>query len=145
MATSREAFDQAFLGFLAATRRARARAARTPELAELPLGQYQLLDAVARVGQLGTARIAEEAGIAQPTATRGLASLEAKGYIRRSRRKGDGRGVAVSLTASGRPALERRQKYIEDKLAEVYESLSTRERDQGHALLSRLSALIDSL
>lgn len=145
MAASRQAFDQAFLDFLAATRRGRARAARDPDLAGLALGQYQLLDAIARVGHAGTARIAEEAGIAQPTATRGLAALERKGYIRRAARKGDRRGVAVTLTAPGRRALARRQHYIDTKLAELHESLSARERQQTVELLQRLSALIDSL
>ncbi len=138
------AFEDAFIAFVRSLRIARARAARDPSLAALSLAQYQLLEAVDAAGQDGNARVAELAGVTQPTATRALSALERREMIVRVRGK-DRRCVRVALTDEGRRELERKRAVVHERLLELHRSLDADERVQAVALMGKLADLIQTL
>lgn len=137
------AFEEAFVAFARALRLARARAARDPSLEGLSLAQYHLLEAVDAAGHEGNVRVAEAAGVTQPTATRALSALERRGMIERLRGE-DRRSVRVALTGEGKRVLERKRAVVRDRLGELHRSLDEVERVQAVALMGRLANLIET-
>src|SRR3954449_4693559 len=95
-------FTQAWDEFFAAVRRARGRAAQASQPGTLTLAQYQLLAALGDATEMSAGDLAVAGGVAAPTATRMLASLERDGIVARRRSNSDGRRVRVSLTEDGR-------------------------------------------
>jgi DNA-binding MarR family transcriptional regulator len=114
-------------------------------MAELPLAQYELLEAIATVGAQGTGKIAEAAGVAAPTAARGIGALARKGLVERRPGSPDRRTVVVELTAEGKRLLGRRKRLVERKLRAIGDSLSEGERAQAAAVLRRLAEVIERL
>ena len=67
--------------------------------------QGQILAVLAaRGGGLGVGALAEALGVRQPTVSDALAALVAKGLVRKTRRRDDGRAVSLALTPAGRRA-----------------------------------------
>ncbi len=73
----------------------------------LSINEFQILlradraaEAGVRLGELGSA-----VRLTQPSLSRAVARLERHGWLRRAGAPGDGRGVLVSVTASGREVL----------------------------------------
>ena len=60
----------------------------------------------ARLAAMGVGALAAALSVRQPTASDALAALVAKGLVRKTRRRGDGRAVALALTPAGRRAAE---------------------------------------
>jgi MarR family transcriptional regulator, organic hydroperoxide resistance regulator len=141
---SLEDFSGAWDDFLAATRRARGRAAQALG-AELTLSQYHLLAALSEERELRIGELALAAGVAPPTATRMLQGLESAGVVKRVSSREDRRAVSVRLTAKGRRLLDRKRKLVAAKRRALYESLSPVERGQAERLLTRLAEAIDEL
>jgi DNA-binding MarR family transcriptional regulator len=139
------AFEETFMDFLRALRRARGRAARDPSFDGLSLAQYQLLEAVDTVGQEGNARVAEAAGVAEPTVTRALTGLERRGLISRARGGEDRRSVRIELTDQGLRELGEKRALVRRRLREIHRSLDAAEREQAVALMRRLAELIETL
>lgn len=139
------AFEAALMRFLRASRAARARVAREPAFAGITLSQYQLLDAVDRVGDLGNARVAEFAGVSAATATQALARLEQRGLLRRERALADGRGVTIALTAHGRELLEEKRSLLSERARALFESLEPSHRERAAGLLDELAELVEQL
>jgi DNA-binding MarR family transcriptional regulator len=139
------AFEEALARFLRATRAARARVAREPEFARITLSQYQLLDAVDRVGERGNARVAELAGVSGATATQALARLEQRGLLRRQRAATDGRGVTIALTARGHELVEEKRLLLSERTLTLFESLAPSQREHAAALLDDLAELVEQL
>ena len=78
---------------------------RGAEAASLTPTQGQALAVLAARGAgLGVGALAEALGVRQPTASDALAALVAKGLVRKTRRRDDGRAVALALTPAGRRA-----------------------------------------
>src|SRR6202171_1899333 len=79
------------------------------DLAEtgLTTPQYTVLSAIEREGALSASDLAREFGMTAQTVNVLVKSLEAGGYLRRSRHPTHGRILLASLTAAGRRALER--------------------------------------
>jgi MarR family transcriptional regulator, temperature-dependent positive regulator of motility len=61
--------------------------------------QAFMLRAILKRPGLLQSELSEELSIARPTATRALDGLEAKGYVERHRRGGDGREVSICPTS----------------------------------------------
>lgn len=77
-----------------------------------PLGltatQVQMLAALAaHGGSVRPGRLAGELAVRAPTVTESVQVLQARGYVRRSRDPGDGRGVRIVLTRRGWKVAER--------------------------------------
>jgi len=135
---------QAWDDFDVALRRARGRAAHaTPDGLTFP--QFRMLRAVAESADGRCGQIAEHIGVAAPTATRMLTSLEKAGFVERARSTDDRRGVSVRLTAAGREALRAKQQIVTDKRRALFDSLSPTERQQAQRLFRRLADEMDVL
>lgn len=136
-------FAAAWDEFVLALRRSQARGQNSRD--ELTLAQYYALAQLRDEDALPLSQLAEGAGIAPPTATRLVDSLERVGLVQRSRSQGDRRTVLVSLTRAGREALRRKQAQIGRRRRIVYERLEPEERRQAERLLHHLAELIDQL
>jgi DNA-binding MarR family transcriptional regulator len=143
-AASLEGFTSAWDAFLAATRRARGRAAQAQD-GELTLSQFHVLAALSEQSELRIGELALAAGVAPPTATRMLQGLERDGIVKRLSSSEDRRAVSVRLTAKGRRLLDDKRALIAEKRRSLYESLSAAEREQAQQLLARLAEVIDEL
>lgn len=129
--------------FFAAIRRAKGRAARRD--GELSLSQFHLLACLAERPQARIGELAEEGGVAPPTATRMLEGLERDGIISREHAEEDRRAVIVRLTPKGRGLVEGKRAAVAEKRQALFGSLSAEERERAVALLDRLAEAIDEL
>jgi DNA-binding MarR family transcriptional regulator len=140
-----ERFSNAWDEFFAAVRRARGRAARRLDQGALTLAQFQLRAAFEHEREMCVGEVALAGGVATPTATRMLASLERDGIVERHDSEVDRRSVRVRLTAKGRRRLARKRDEIAAKKRAIYESLSPSERRQAEAILGRLASAMEEL
>ena len=132
----------AWEGFFRTTRRLRSRAGRQ-SIEGLSLPLYHLLVALRDVAELPVGARAVAAGVAPPTATRMLDCLERDGYVARRHSETDRRSVLVSLTPSGRVALQAAHQQVSAWRRRVFERLEPAEREQAAALLNRLSQVLE--
>jgi len=139
-----EGLNAAWDGFFAAVRRAKGRAARQHG-SELTLPQFHLLAPLADGGATRLGELADAAGVAAPTASRMVDSLEREGLVTRVDASDDRRAIAVELTAHGLALYERKRREHQAKRNEVFEGLSAAEREQAAHLLGRMAELIDEL
>lgn len=142
--TARAALDQALADFFRASRRARGRAARRPPGDGLSLAQFYVLDPLLD-GPQPVSRVAEEAGIAAPTATRLLDGLVERGYVERSADPDDRRSVLVSLTPAGARVTRRKREDVEAARARIAAALDEDEQRVAADVLRRLSEVIEEL
>ena len=142
MTVAADQFTAAWETFFRTTRRLRSRAGKQP-LEGLSLPQYHLLEALRDADELTVGVLAEAAGVAPPTATRMLDGLERDGYVARRHSESDRRSVLVSLTPSGRVAVQAAHERVSAWRRGVYESLEPDEREQAAALLTRLSRAME--
>ena len=142
MPVATDQFTAAWENFFRTTRRMRSRAGRQP-LEGLSVPQYHLLEALRDADELTVGVLAEAAGVAAPTATRMLDCLARDGYVERRHSEADRRSVLVSLTPSGRIAVQAAHAQISAFRRRVFESLEPEEREQAAALLNRLSEVLE--
>lgn len=140
-----ERFAAAWGEFFAAARRARGRAARNSEPGSLTLAQFQLIAAFEHTDEMCVGAVAEAGGVAPPTATRMLSTLERDGIVERGDSEVDRRSVTIRLTAKGRKLLKEKRALITAKQELIYESLNPTERRQAEAILHRLALAIEDL
>jgi DNA-binding MarR family transcriptional regulator len=137
-------FLSAFDTFVQAVRRARGAPAHDGERG-LTLSQYGLLQPLANCEVARVRELADQAGIAAPTATRILDALERRGIVQRRRSVGDRRGVSVTLTPHGREILCDEDEWMRERQREFFATLPSIERELIPDLLNRLAGLIDEL
>jgi DNA-binding MarR family transcriptional regulator len=141
--TPAEEFAAAWERFFRTTRRLRARAGRAA-VAGLSIAQYQLLEALRETDELTVGELADAAGVAAPTATRMLDGLARDGHVERVQSTADRRVVLVTLTPSGRVALEAAHRNATAFRRRVFERLPEDERPQATAVLARLSQVLEA-
>jgi DNA-binding MarR family transcriptional regulator len=137
-------FTDSLEQFFRAVRRARGRAASSDEVG-LSLAQFQLLDPLAGGERLPVGALAEEAGVAAPTATRMLDGLVRAGFVERSAADHDRRVVLVGLTAAGEEALTARRARVAAARRRIQAKLTPAEREQAAVLLQRLAEAVEEL
>lgn len=142
--TTEPALWEAWDGFFAAVRRARGRAARQ-QGNDLTLSQSHLLSLLAETPRARVGELAEAAGVAPPTATRMVDSLERAGVVKRSSSPDDRRVVEVALTPKGKRLLADKHELMRAQRRALEESLQPQEREQAERLLRRLAEAIDEL
>jgi MarR family transcriptional regulator, organic hydroperoxide resistance regulator len=135
-------FSAAWETFFRTTRRLRSRAGKQP-LEGLSLPQYHLLEPLRHADELTVGVLAEAAGVAAPTATRMLDCLARDGHVTRRHSDEDRRSVLVSLTPSGRVAVQAAHEQVSAWRRRIFESLEPEEREQAAALLTRLSEAME--
>jgi MarR family transcriptional regulator, organic hydroperoxide resistance regulator len=137
-------FTDSLEHFFRAVRRARGRAAQSDE-GGLSMAQFQLLDPLGGGEQLPVGALAEEAGVAAPSATRMLDGLVRGGFVERSAADHDRRVVLVALTAAGEEALAARRARVAAARRRIQAKLTPAEREQAAALLQRLAEAVEEL
>lgn len=140
-----ERFAAAWDEFFRAARKARGRAARNSEPGSLTLAQFQLLAVFEREDEICVGAVAEAGGVAPPTATRMLSTLERDGIVERHHSESDRRSVSVRLTAKGRRLVKKKRALISAKQKVIYDSLNATERRQAEAILHRLALAMEEL
>jgi DNA-binding MarR family transcriptional regulator len=144
-ASELEAFRAAWDEFFGAVRRARGRAARDRAPGALTLAQFQLLVAFEDERELSVSELALAGGVAPPTATRTLTTLERDGIVERRASEADRRSVLVSLTPKGRRLLRAKRKLVAAKQQQIFNALTATERRQAESILRRLAVAMEDL
>ena len=72
-----------------------------------------------------------------------LDCLERDGYVTRRHSEADRRAVLISLTPSGRVAVQAAHEQVSAWRRRVFEALEPDEREQAAALLTRLSQVME--
>ena len=136
-------FASAWDELVLALRRLQARGGWRPQ--ELSLSQYYLLLPLAGAHQLPLGRLAEAAGVAAPTVTRMIDSLEADGLVRRTRSLRDRRAIMLSLTDRGSERLRAKRRSLARRRKKLYERLDPAERAGAARLLGHLAELLGEI
>jgi DNA-binding MarR family transcriptional regulator len=136
-------FAAAWDEFVLAIRRTQARGHQSPE--DLTLAQYYMLVPLGDARALPVSRLAEFSGVAPPTATRMIDSLERAALVRRERPGDDRRTVLISLTQAGQDLVRRKQGELARRRRLLYERLEPAEREPSERLLRHLAQLINQL
>ncbi len=100
--------------------------------------QLRILDLLADRGPVGQRELAELMGIDHSVLVNLLNPLEAGGLIRRERDTVDRRRHVVSIAAAGRRRLAQADQAFRDAEDAFFAPLAADEREQLHAMLSRL-------
>jgi DNA-binding MarR family transcriptional regulator len=140
-----EAFFDAWDELVRAQHRARGRFNRAPDVPELSLSQYHLLEPLAGAGPMCVGELAVAADVATPTATRMLDGLERRGLVTRARSEDDRRQVRVALSDAGAELVERKRGVIREARREVFDTLSASDRRGAARVLKALAAAIEEL
>jgi DNA-binding MarR family transcriptional regulator len=137
-------FSGALADFFRAARRKRGEAGAAGSR-PLSLSQFTVLQTVEEEGDATVTELARAAGVAVPTVTRMLGSLERDGIVERHRVDDDRRVVRVHVTAAGRELMAEKRAWIVARQRAVYEGLSVAERRAATPLMRRFAALLDEL
>ncbi|MEU6201894.1 MarR family transcriptional regulator [Streptomyces sp. NPDC047061] len=122
----------------------RARSAGAEQYGGLSLAQVALLEPLATQTDLPVGRLASDADVSVPTATRMLQQLEAKGIVRRRRSPQDERRVLVSLTGAGAELLDGLRTRLRERQTRAYEAFTPDERVHLVTLMKRLTTLVSA-
>jgi DNA-binding MarR family transcriptional regulator len=133
----------ALYDFFQAARRARGRAAGDMS-GGLSLAQYHVLEPLER-GPRTNRELAELAGVSAPTATRIVDGLLDRGFVSRVEDPTDRRAVVISLTPSGRAALNTKEREYAAGRKRIAAALDPHEQEVAAELLRRLAAVIEEL
>ncbi|WP_245567260.1 MarR family winged helix-turn-helix transcriptional regulator [Nocardia vinacea] len=120
----------------------RARSAGAEQIGGLSLAQVVLLEPLAGEADIPVGRLASNADVSVPTATRMLQQLEAKGVVVRRRSPEDERRVLVSLTDDGAERLALLRTRLRERQLRAYTAFTPTERVQLVTLLRRLAELV---
>jgi len=107
----------------------------------LELFEYDVLSALRRQGKpysLPATRLASATGLSSGAMTNRVDRLEERGFVRRRRARKDRRGVVVSLTASGRRAIDKAIQLRLDAADESLRSINAKERRELVDLLRKV-------
>lgn len=99
---------------------------------------FVVLDALAEQDAASQAEVAERLGINRTIMVRLIDRLELAGHVTRSRNPANRRSYVLSLTDSGRAALEEMRAAVSDRDARITAGLTARERRRFDALLAKL-------
>lgn len=104
------------------------------------VGQHLVLKMLAAVGPCAQQTLAEELRIDRSVMVGLCEELEKQGQVRRERNPQDRRAYAVTITDTGRAALELLERDVPDYLIETLAPLTAKERAQLTTLLGKLLA-----
>jgi DNA-binding MarR family transcriptional regulator len=111
--------------------------------ASLTEAQVAALESVAQLGPLPVGVIARNAGIAQPTVTRMINTLERRGVVRRTASSRDDRVVLIELTEAGRELWEAKYSLLRYWQRDSLLRFPPEQRRDVVAMLSRLVEIIE--
>jgi DNA-binding MarR family transcriptional regulator len=108
---------------------------------EVSLTAISTMAALDRTGPRRTTELAALQGVAQPSMTSLINTLEKAGYVERRADPSDGRAALVALTASGEQTLRERRAAGTESVAELVDRLTDDERAELTRLLPLLRRL----
>lgn len=111
----------------------------SPKLGGLDRAEYVLLSELDQHSPLGINALAENLKLSLSTASRQVATLETKKFIRRFPSPENGRISLIEMTEAGEQILQRVQEKRKKAYAEVLENWSAEEIDMLQKNLSRLN------
>lgn len=91
-----------------------------------------------RAGPMRSGELADHCLLTRPAVTELVDGLVADGYVRREDEPDDRRAVVLSLTGSGRRAIERFEDHFADALQAVLAALDPHERERVRAAFADL-------
>ena len=136
--------EDALAEFFRAARRARGRANQRAAPDEVSLAQFQLIEPLLD-GPQPAARLAEQADVSPPTASRMVEGLVARGHLARVPDGEDRRVVLLELTASGRALALAKRRATRQALKRIVAAVEPEERERAAALLGRLAEIVEEL
>jgi DNA-binding MarR family transcriptional regulator len=142
--TATQALSDALADFFQATRRARGREASRSAEEGISLAQFHVLEPLAG-GPRTNRQLSAAAGVSSPTTTRMIDVLSARGLVSRVEDPTDRRAVLISLTASGRAALQAKLDQYQAMREQIAAALDPDERRVAADLLQRLAGVIEEL
>lgn len=138
-----EQFGEACYAIFRVLKRGRGTVGRRAGGDVLTESQVGVLESVAQRGRLSVSAIAEHAGLAQPTVSRMLKTLESKGIVRRVGDPDDERGVLVELTASGRELWEYKRELLRHYQRDALRRFTPEHRQVVLSVLHELVEIIE--
>jgi DNA-binding MarR family transcriptional regulator len=111
-----------------------------PEQLGLSLSDGRCLATVGAFEPLSVNALAQKANLNKGQASRAAQALVEQGLVRKQDSAQDGRGVVLSLTASGRKACQRTMQLIEQRNQDIFACLDAQEQAQLSELFDRLIA-----
>lgn len=111
--------------------------------ASLTEAQVATLESVAQQGPLPVGVIARNAGIAQPTVTRMINTLERQGVVRRTPSSRDDRVVLIELTDAGRELWNAKHALLRYWQRDSLLRFPPQQRSEAVAMLSHLVEIIE--
>jgi DNA-binding MarR family transcriptional regulator len=133
---------EAVEGLVAALVRQR-RSARDPEPGELSTFQSLALASIVDLGALRLGSLADALGTTDATASRTVDVLELQGFATRRPDTGDGRGVLVEPTSTGRDEVRRARRRLTRLAERALRDLGPEEAGRVTAALVELRLLLD--
>jgi DNA-binding MarR family transcriptional regulator len=139
-----QTLSDALADFFQATRRARGREAARSSAEGISLAQFHVLEPLA-AGPRTNRQLSAAAGVSSPTTTRMIDVLAARGLVSRVVDPADRRAVLISLTPSGRAALQAKLDQYQAMREQIAAALDPGERRVAADLLQRLAGVIEEL
>jgi len=106
---------------------------------DVSVTQCYAIEALLRRGPSGLNDLAAELYLDKSTASRVVATLERKGYVRRARHPGDGRAVVLTVTSAGRTLHDRIRKDLLEEERKLLADFEPEVRKAAPRLLLRLA------
>lgn len=97
--------------------------------ADLSATAAYALNRVCREGPIRLTVLAAKEGVSQPSMTQLIQRLERQGLVTRLADPEDGRATLVGITATGQKLIDDRKRRRRERLAALFATLSTEERD----------------
>jgi DNA-binding MarR family transcriptional regulator len=111
-----------------------------PAQTGLSMSDGRCLSTVGAFEPLSVKELAEKANLNKGQASRAAQALVDQGLVLKADHPGDGRGVVLTLTASGRQVFKTAMRMIDQRNAEIFGCLTEQEQASLSAMLDRLVA-----
>ena len=111
-----------------------------PAQTGLSMSDGRCLSTVGAFEPLSVKELAEKANLNKGQASRAAQALVEQGLVCKADHPGDGRGVVLTLTASGRQVFKTAMRMIDQRNAEIFGCLTEQEQASLSAMLDRLVA-----
>lgn len=111
-----------------------------PERTGLSMSNGRCLSTIGSFEPLSVKALAEKANLNKGQASRAAQALVDQGLVCKADHPGDGRGVVLTLTASGRKVFKNAMRMIAQRNEEIFGCLSDQEQASLSAILDRLIA-----
>ena len=106
---------------------------------DVSVTQCYALEALLRRGPSGLNELAAELYLDKSTASRVVAALERKGYVRRATHPEDGRAIVLTVTTAGRKLHDRIRRDLVDEARELLGDVEPEVRQGAARLILRLA------